>query len=313
MVEEVKSYDVVVIGSGPAGLTAALYASRANLTTAVLDLGAPGGELMNTAEVENYPGFQKISGADLGMAMYESAMQFGAEHIYGNVSGIENHAEESYHIVKTDNADYKAKSVIIATGSTHRNLGVTGEEEYQGRGVSYCAVCDGAFFKDKNIVVVGGGDAAVEEGSFLSQMAAHVNVIHRRNQLRAQKILQERAFANDKMSFTWDTVVEEIKGDGQKVTGVVTRNTKTGEKTEVQADGVFVYVGLLPNTKPFMDLGITDEKGWIKADDAMATSVPGIYVAGDVRQKHLRQISTAVGDGGIAGQSVYDYVTSLED
>lgn len=308
--EATKTYDVVVIGTGPAGLTAALYASRANLKTAVLDLGAPGGELLNTAEVENYPGFKDISGSDLAMAMYDSAMQFGAEYLYGNVSGIETH--DNYHIVKTDNGTYETKSVVIATGSTHRNLGAPGEDEYQGRGVSYCAVCDGAFFKNKNVVVVGGGNAAVEEGTYLSQLAGHVNIIHRRDQLRAEKILQDRAFAKDNIDFTWDTVVEEIKGDGQKVTGVVTKNVKTGETTEVPADGVFVYVGLVPNSEAFTDLGITDERGWIEADETMATRVPGIFVAGDVRQKHLRQISTAIGDGGIAGQSVYDYVTALE-
>lgn len=311
MSEEIKQYDVIVVGSGPAGLTAALYASRANLSVLVLERGVPGGELLNTAEVENYPGFKSILGADLATEMYESAMQFGAEYAYGVVKHIE--IGKPYHTIQTDTTTYQAKAVVIATGSVHRNLNVPGEEEYQGRGVSYCAVCDGAFFKDKNVKVIGGGDSAVEEGTYLAQFANGVNLVHRRDQLRAQQILQNRAFNNDKMTFTWDSEVKRIEGDGQKVTKVVVLNKETGQEEEVPTDGVFIYIGLVPNTDGFQDLGITDVEGWIETDDQMKTSVPGIFAAGDVRKKHLRQISTAVGDGGIAGQGAYDYITALND
>lgn len=308
---ETKKYDVIVIGSGPAGMTSALYASRANLSVLLLERGVPGGELINTADVENYPGFSNIQGPDLANKMYESAMQFGVEYAYGLVQTIET--RHPNHLVKTDSETYEAPAVIIATGSKHRNLNVPGEEEYAGRGVSYCAVCDGAFFRDKDLKVIGGGDSAVEEGTYLTQFADQVTVIHRRDQLRAQQILQDRAMKNDKMAFTWDTVVKEIQGDGKKVTGVRLAHTKTGEEHVEATDGVFIYVGLLPNTDAFRSLGITDDEGWIITDENMHTAIPGIFAVGDVRQKKLRQISTAVGDGGIGGQEAYHYVESLND
>lgn len=304
-----KKYDVIVIGAGPGGMTAALYASRANLKVALLDRGIYGGNMNNTAEIENYPGFEMIMGPDLSEKMYKSATNFGAEFVYGNVEGVEV-VDDKTKIVKTDNGDLEAPVVIIATGSESRKLGVTGEEQYSGRGVSYCAVCDGAFYKNRDVVVIGGGDSAVEEGLYLANLTDSVDVIHRRDSLRAQKILQDRAFANDKMHFTWDTVVEEIVGDDMKVTGVKAKNVKTGEEKIIPASGVFIYVGSTPMTEPFKDLGITDEKGWIVTNDNMETSIPGIYAIGDVRQKHLRQITTAVGDGGIAGQAAFDYVES---
>lgn len=304
-----KKYDVIVIGAGPGGMTAALYASRANLKVALLDRGIYGGNMNNTAEIENYPGFEMIMGPDLSEKMYKSATNFGAEFVYGNVEGVEV-VDDKTKIVKTDNGDLEAPVVIIATGSESRKLGVTGEEQYSGRGVSYCAVCDGAFYKNRDVVVIGGGDSAVEEGLYLANLTDSVDVIHRRDSLRAQKILQDRAFANDKMHFTWDTVVEEIVGDDMKVTGVKAKNVKTGEEEIIPASGVFIYVGSTPMTEPFKDLGITDEKGWIVTNDNMETSIPGIYAIGDVRQKHLRQITTAVGDGGIAGQAAFDYVES---
>lgn len=302
-------YDVIVIGSGPAGMTAALYASRANLSVLLLERGVPGGELINTADVENYPGFTSIQGPDLANKMYESAVQFGVEYAYGLVQGIES--QENVHIVKTDSETYSAYAVVIATGSVHRHLNVPGEEEYAGRGVSYCAVCDGAFFRDKSLKVIGGGDSAVEEGTYLTQFADQVNIVHRRDQLRAQQILQNRAKENDKVDFTWDSVVKEIQGDGTKVTGLVLENTKTGEISQRDTDGVFIYVGLLPNTEAFQNLGITDAEGWIETDENMHTQIPGIFAVGDVRAKKLRQISTAVGDGGIGGQEAYNYVESI--
>lgn len=306
-----KKYDVIVIGAGPGGLTAGLYASRANLSVLILDRGIYGGQMNNIAEVENYPGFKSILGPDLAEKMYQGAIQFGAEYAYGSVEKVEVNGDLKQVI--TDSETYEAPVVIIATGSQYRKLGVEGEAEYAGRGVSYCAVCDGAFFKDQPLAVIGGGDSAVEEGVYLAKLASNVNIIHRRDQLRAQKILQERAFANDKIDFTWDTVVTKINGDGQKVTSVSTHNKKTGEDGELKVNGVFIYVGVIPLTEPFKELGITDEQGWIKTDELMQTSLPGVYAIGDVRAKELRQITTAVGDGSIAGQQAFNYLESLKD
>ena len=306
-----KKYDVIVIGAGPGGLTAGLYASRANLSVLILDRGIYGGQMNNTAEVENDPGFKSILGPDLAEKMYQGATQFGAEYAYGSVEKVEVNGDLKQVI--TDSETYEAPVVIIATGSQYRKLGVEGEAEYAGRGVSYCAVCDGAFFKDQPLAVIGGGDSAVEEGVYLAKLASNVNIIHRRDQLRAQKILQERAFANDKIDFTWDTVVTKINGDGQKVTSVSTHNKKTGEDGELKVNGVFIYVGVIPLSEPFKELGITDEQGWIKTDELMQTSLPGVYAIGDVRAKELRQITTAVGDGSIAGQQAFNYLESLKD
>ena len=299
-------YDCIIIGAGPAGMTAALYAARANLKTLLLERGIPGGQMNNTAEVENYPGFDSILGPDLALKMYDGINQFGVEHGYGNVVEVKDH--QDYKEVITDDASYEAKVVIIATGCEHRNLEVPGEAEYSGRGVSYCAVCDGAFFRNKKLIVVGGGDSAVEEAIYLTQFADEVKIVHRRDALRAQKIIQDRAFANEKISFIWDSVVEEIKGDDQKVTGVQIKNVKTAETYEEAADGVFIYVGLIPLTQAFTSLGITDDAGWIVTDERMQTKIPGLLACGDARQKHLRQITTAVGDGGIAGQQAYQYI-----
>ena len=299
-------YDCIIIGAGPAGMTAALYAARANLKTLLLERGIPGGQMNNTAEVENYPGFDSILGPDLALKMYDGINQFGVEHGYGNVVEVKDH--QDYKEVITDDASYEAKVVIIATGCEHRNLEVPGEAEYSGRGVSYCAVCDGAFFRSKKLIVVGGGDSAVEEAIYLTQFADEVKIVHRRDTLRAQKIIQDRAFANEKISFIWDSVVEEIKGDDQKVTAVKIKNVKTGETYEEAADGVFIYVGLVPLTQAFTSLGITDDAGWILTDERMQTKIPGILACGDARQKHLRQITTAVGDGGIAGQQAYQFI-----
>lgn len=302
--------DVVVIGAGPGGLTAALYASRANLKTILLEKGAPGGELINTADVENYPGYSLIGGPELATNMYEGAMRFGAEHVYGDVTHIEIHGNERH--IHTSDKVYVASAVVIATGAYNRKLAVEGEERLAGQGVSYCAVCDGFFFRNKNLVVVGGGDSAVEEGTYLTNFADKVTIVHRRDELRAQKILQDRAFANDKVDFIWDSVVEEVKGENA-VNSVQLRNIKTNEVTDFPADGVFVYVGIVPNSAVFADLGVTDEEGWIVTNEKMETSVPGIYAVGDVRKTVLRQIATAVGDGSIAGHMAYQYIESLKD
>ncbi|WP_429970656.1 thioredoxin-disulfide reductase [Fructilactobacillus sp. Tb1] len=305
-----KKYDVIVIGAGPAGMTAALYASRAELSVLMLDRGVYGGQMNNTAEIENYPGFKSVLGPDLSEKMYQSSTQFGVEYGYGEVTGIEIDGDK--RIVKTADAEYEAPAVVIASGSEYRKLGAPGEAEYGGRGVSYCAVCDGAFFKGENVIVVGGGDSAIQEATYLANIAAKVTVVHRRDQLRAQRILQERAFARDNIDFIWNSNVEEIMGDDKKVTGVKIINNQTGIETEVPAAGVFVYVGILPMTEAFRNIGITDEAGWIDTNDLMETKVPGIFAVGDVRKKHLRQITTAVGDGGLAGQGVFDYVESIK-
>ena len=305
MTEQQAVYDVVIIGAGPGGMTAALYASRANLKTLMIEKGMPGGEILNTAEVENYPGFSLITGTELAQHIYDGAMRFDAEHIYGDVERIEQVG--NFHHVYASNKVFITKTVIIATGSHHRHLNVEGESRLAGRGVSYCAVCDGFFFRDKHVVVVGGGDSAVEEGNYLTQFAQKVTIIHRRDALRAQKVLQDRAFANPKINFIWDTVVEAIQGE-EAVSSVTLRNVKTNEVTEFEAEGVFVYVGLVPNSQVAEGLNITDEEGWVITDHAMATSIPGIFAVGDVRQKHLRQIVTATSDGAIAGHSAYQYI-----
>jgi thioredoxin reductase (NADPH) len=305
-----EKYDVIVIGAGPGGMTAALYASRANLSVLMLDRGIYGGQMNNTAEIENYPGFKSILGPDLAKNMYESSTNFGAKYAYGTVQTIEDHNDTK--IVKTDEGDFETKVVIIGTGSQYRKLGVSGEDEYGGRGVSYCAVCDGAFFKNREVVVVGGGDSAISEAIYLAGIAAKVTVIHRRDQLRAQKVIQDRAFANDKIDFVWNTNVTEVVGDDMKVTGVKTFNNETNENKMIPASGVFIYVGNNPMTDAFSDLNITDDKGWIKTNSKMETAVKGIYAVGDVRQKDLRQVTTAVGDGGVAGQQAFDYISSLK-
>lgn len=306
-----KMYDVIIIGSGPGGMTAALYASRSNLSVLVLERGIPGGEMLNTSEIENYPGFPDITGPELAQKMHESATKFGAEYAYGDVSGIT--VDGNIRIVHAGKKSYKAYSVIIATGAHHRKLGVSGENELSGRGVSYCAVCDGAFFKDKHLIVVGGGDSAVEEGTYLTQFAKSVTLIHRRDTLRAQKILQDRAFKNDKMNFIWDSTVTHIHEKDGVVSSVSIENVRTGEVIQKAIDGVFIYVGVLPNSQPFESLHITDEQGWIITNEHMETTIPGIYAIGDVRTTPLRQVVTAVGDGGIAGQAAYQYVESIKE
>lgn len=312
MEKEIKKdiHDVIVIGSGPAGMTAALYASRSDLDTLILERGVPGGQLINTAEIENYSGFKSIEGPDLATKMYDGATAFGAEYSFGDVKEIIDNGE--FKQVVTSDKVYKTRTVVIATGSEYRKLGVEGEDELRGRGVSYCAVCDGAFFRDRPLVVVGGGDSAVEEGTYLTQFASDVTIIHRRDELRAQKILQDRAFDNEKVNFIWDSVVEKIQGEN-KVESLQIRNVKTNELSEIKADGAFIYVGLIPNTNEYNGLGITDEEGWIITDENMETSVPGVFAVGDVRQTVLRQIATAVGDGSIAGDQIYKYIESHKE
>ena len=301
-----QQYDTIILGAGPGGMTAATYASRANMSVLMIDRGIYGGQMNNTAEIENYPGFPSILGPELAEKMYASSTQFGAEYAFGTVLHVEAQADGSWRVV-TDMDEYSANTVIVATGAAYKKLDVPGEEAFAGRGVSYCAVCDGAFFRGQHVIVVGGGDSAVEEATYLAGLADHVTIVHRRDKLRAQQILQDRAFANEKISFVWNSEVEEILGDDKKVTGVRVRNNQTDETSEIDAAGVFIYVGLLPVSDPVQDLGITDANGWIMTNDRMETSQPGLFAIGDVREKELRQITTAVGDAAVAGQNAFSY------
>lgn len=310
MTEE-KIYDVIIIGAGPAGMTAAVYTSRANLSTLMLERGVPGGQMANTEEVENYPGFDHILGPELSTKMFDHAKKFGAEYAYGDVKEIID--GEEYKTIIAGSKEYKARSIIISAGAEYKKIGVPGENELGGRGVSYCAVCDGAFFKQKELVVVGGGDSAVEEGVYLTRFASKVTIVHRRDELRAQKILQDRAFDNEKIDFIWNHTVKEINNKDGKVGSVTLVNTINGEEQEFKADGVFIYIGMLPLTKPFENLGITNENGYIVTNEKMETKVPGIFAAGDIREKTLRQIVTATGDGSIAAQAAQHYVEEVQE
>ncbi|PKR86180.1 thioredoxin-disulfide reductase [Heyndrickxia camelliae] len=306
-----KIYDLIIIGAGPAGMTAAVYASRANLSTLMIERGVPGGQMANTEEVENYPGYDSILGPELSNKMFEHAKKFGAEYAYGDIKEIVD--GEEYKTLKAGSKEYKTRAIIIATGAEYKKIGVPGEKELGGRGVSYCAVCDGAFFKNKELVVVGGGDSAVEEGVYLTRFASKVTIVHRRDQLRAQKILQDRAFANEKVDFIWNHTVKEINEKDGKVGSVTLVSTEDGSEREFKADGVFIYIGLVPLTKPFEGLGIVNETGYIETNDDMETKIPGIFAAGDVREKTLRQIVTATGDGSIAAQSAQHYIEELKE
>lgn len=310
MTEE-KIYDVIIIGAGPAGMTAAVYTSRANLSTLMIERGIPGGQMANTEDVENFPGFESILGPDLSNKMFNHAKKFGAEYAYGDIKEIVDGKE--YKTVKAGSKEFKARSIIISTGAEYKKVGVPGEKELGGRGVSYCAVCDGAFFKNKRLFVIGGGDSAVEEGVYLTRFASQVTIVHRRDELRAQKILQKRAFDNEKVDFIWNHTIKSINEKEGKVGSVTLVSTVDQTEQELEADGVFIYIGMVPLSKPFESLGITNENGYIETNDQMETKVPGIFAAGDIREKTLRQIVTATGDGSIAAQSAQHYVEELAE
>lgn len=310
MTEQVD-FDVAIVGAGPAGMTAAVYASRADLSTVMIERGMPGGQMANTEEVENFPGFDFVTGPDLSTKMFEHAKKFGAEYQYGDIKSIEDKGD--YKVINLGNKEITAYAVIISTGAEYKKIGVPGEQALGGRGVSYCAVCDGAFFKGKKLYVIGGGDSAVEEGTFLTKFADSVTIVHRRDELRAQKILQDRAFKNDKVDFIWSHTLKTINEKDGKVGSLTLESTKDGSEQTVDADGVFIYIGMKPLTAPFEDLGITNETGYIVTNDDMSTSIPGIYAAGDVREKGLRQIVTATGDGSIAAQSANAYIEQVKE
>ena len=296
---EIQDYDIVIIGGGPAGLTAGIYASRSMMKTVMLEKMMPGGLVSITDSLENYPGFQNISGPDLIINMEKQARDFGLEIKSEEVTAIDPGASNNGHIVITDSGKYRAKAVIITTGAGPRALGCEGETKHLARGVSYCATCDGAFFRNKEIVVVGGGDSAVEEAIYLTKFASKVTIIHRRNKLRASKTIQERAFNNEKIEFIWDSTVEAIEGD-PLVENLKLKNVKTEEITDFKTNGVFIFVGYEPSNSFLPNLVKKDSAGFILTDDKMQTNVPGIFAAGDIRSKLLKQVVTACGDGATA-------------
>jgi len=303
-------YDVIIVGGGPAGLTAAIYAARGGLKTAVIEAMMPGGQAAATERIENYPGFPEgITGFELTGSFYKQAMNQGAEFIFQQVVSMELMGPVKQ--VLTDQQTLEARAVIIAAGSKPRSLGAKGEDVFHGRGVSYCATCDGAFYKEKKVAVVGGGNAALEEGVYLTKFASQVYIIHRRNEFRAAHIAVEKAQEHPKVKFILDTVVEEIVGN-DKVEKVVLKNVKTGEKDELSVDGVFVYVGTEPNIKFVADYFETDERGYIVTDEFLRTNIPGVYAAGDIRNTPLRQVATAVGDGALAAVQVEKYLSEIE-
>ena len=300
-------YDVIILGGGAAGLSAAVYTTRAMLKTAVIEKLGAGGQILTTGEIENYPGFPDgVDGPELAQLMERQAVKFGAELRYEEITGLRDEGEVKR--VTTAEGEYTARAVIIATGGSHRKLGVPGEEEFAGRGVSYCAVCDGNFFRDQDVVVVGGGDAAMDEGLYLTSIVRSVTVVHRRDQLRASPVLQQRAFAHPKMRFLWSHVVEEVRGT-EAVDRVLVRNLKTGERYEHPTSAVFIYIGFVANSEFLKGVVPLDETGHVVCNIRMETPVPGIFVAGDIRQYSDRQLGTAVGDGITAALSAYRYLT----
>ena len=301
-------YDLIIIGSGPAGLAAAIYAQRAKLNTLVIERAmVSGGQVLNTYEVDNYPGLPGIGGYELGMKFREHADKLGALFAEDEVVRVEDEGAGKVKRVVGEKDTYEAKSLILATGAHHRLLEVPGEKELSGAGVSYCATCDGAFFRNKVTAVIGGGEVAVEDAIFLARMCSKVYVIHRRNELRAAKSLQEKLFSLDNVEMVWDSVAEEICGEGQ-VDSLKISNVKTGEKRTLSLQGVFIAVGITPESQAFEGL-VEMEKGYIKAGEDCATSAPGIFAAGDVRKKNLRQIITAAADGANAVTSAEHYLT----
>jgi thioredoxin reductase (NADPH) len=307
---EKKIYKVIIVGGGPAGLTAGLYTSRSRLNTLLIEIGLLGGQMTITELIENYPGFpQGINGDELSHLMEEQAKRFELEVVSQDV--VEVKLEGDKKVVKTEEGSYLCEALIICTGTEYRKLGVPGEKEFAGKGVSYCATCDGAFFKDSQIVVVGGGDSALTEALYLTKFVKELSIVHRRDALRGTKIYQERVFANPKIKLLWNSVIQEIKGDSV-VRSVIVKNVKTGEVNEHPIEGAFLFVGLLPRTQFLKGLVNVDEAGYIITDENCETSVKGIFAAGDCRKKLLRQVATAVGDGATAAFAVEKYLEGKE-
>lgn len=311
-----RIYDVIILGAGPGGLAAGLYAGRSRLDTLIIEKGIDGGQIAITDEIENYPGqiVEGESGPSLIARMTEQAAKFGAQRVADTIKEVE--LEGPVKTIKCANGTYQARAVILATGAYPRPIGCKGEDEFMGKGVSYCATCDAAFFEDFEVFVVGGGDSAVEEAMYLSKFARKVTIIHRRDELRAAKSIQEKAFANPKLNFMWDTVVEELHGDGI-LSAMTVKNVKTGELTRVEADeddgmfGVFGFIGFIPRTELF-EGKVEMENGYILTDDNMHTNIEGVFAAGDLRKKSLRQVITAAADGAIAAMQAEHYISNLK-
>lgn len=304
-------FDVIIVGGGPGGLTAGMYCARSNLKTVLFEKLFPGGQIVNTGFVEDYPGFEEIEGPELARRFHDHAVKFGLRIETEEV--VEVRSEGTLRqVVTTDRASYTAKTVIFAAGGSPNKLGIPGEVELAGKGVSYCAICDGAFFRGEVIAVVGGGDAAVEEGSFLTNYGSKIVLIHRRDELRAQKIIQDRAFKNPKMEFLWNTVVESIGGSGGKVTHLLLRNVKSGEPGRLDAGAVFIFIGFEPNSHLIKGDLRKNDLGYILTDTRMMTSIPGIFAVGDVRDQLTKQITTAAGDGTTAAIAAYKYIEEHE-
>ncbi len=303
-------YDVIIIGAGPGGLATAIYAGRAGRRTLVIEREVPGGLVATTDAIENYPGFPEITGAELAEAFREHALRFGAEIVMDDIQSISAEADGTRVAVGADDT-YRAKALVIASGSAPRPLGVPGEDTLRGRGVSYCATCDGAFFRDREVACVGGGDSAVQEALFLTRFASKVHIIHRRDALRAVEVLQRRVRDHDRVEVVWDSVVESIEGESA-VEALMLKNVQSGDISRLPVSGVFVYIGNDPATGFVGDVLPLDEEGYILAEEDGTTPVPGIFAVGDVRQKGQKQIATAVGDGAATGRSLELYFDSLE-
>ncbi|HTY12665.1 MAG TPA: thioredoxin-disulfide reductase [Candidatus Omnitrophota bacterium] len=299
-------FDLIIVGGGPAGLTSAIYAGRARIKTLLIEKALLGGMATTTYHIENYPGFPHgVSGMDLSRAFEEQAKKFGADLYYGDVTGISINDDKK--IVEIEDRKIETRAIIVASGTETRKLGIKGEDTFHGRGISYCATCDGPFYRDKSIVVVGGGNAAVEEALYLTRFAKKISIIHRRDKLRADKVLAEQALNDPKIFVIWDSEVEEIMGK-DRIEKIRVKNIKTGRTNYLDTDGVFIYIGSIPNTAIVKGLVELDPDGYIMTDEAMKTSAPGIFAAGDIRKKSLKQIVTAVSDGAIAADSARVYI-----
>ena len=307
---DIKSYDVIILGAGPAGLTAAIYTSRGLLKTLVIEKLGSGGQAALTNEIENYPGFPEgVNGYELAQKMDEKARKLGAEFEYGEIAGIVK--DEAGFTVTASGNTYSARALIVATGVSPRKLGIEGEDKFIGNGISFCATCDAAFYKGKTAAIIGGGDSAIVEANFLTRFASKVYVIHRRNELRASKIVSDHAFKNNKIEFIWDTVVKGVAGD-KKLEKLSLENVKTGALSELTVDGMFLYIGGIPNTDFLSGIGVAlNSKGFILTGGNMNTNIPGVFAAGDIREKEFRQVITAAGDGALAAYGAENYLEEL--
>ncbi len=311
--EKEREYELVIVGAGPAGLTAGLYACRAQLHSILLERGLPGGQLLNTELIDDYPGLPEVDGRELAERMTRHAQKFGLPIETVTVTGIKKLEDGDFRISTQEGPVYRAPAVILTAGGTPNKLEVPGEDEYAGKGVSYCAICDGAFFKGETIAVVGGGDAATEEADFLTRYVEKLYLIHRRDELRAQKILQQRVFDNPKIEIIWNSTVEEVLGNEKGMTGLQLRDTVTGKASRLDVTGLFVFIGFLPNTGLLQDHAEHDAAGYLITDRDMRASIPGLFVAGDVRAQLTRQITTAVGDATTATMAAEKYLTELKE